>query len=377
MQDGGIVRVLMNKSDETVKLLMTILLTPLSYIYGAVVYVRNKMFDWNILKSTQYDIPVISIGNIVAGGTGKTPHTEYIVQLLRGSHTIGVVSRGYKRRTSGFVLASSHSTPSDIGDEPFQIYNKFQGEVKVAVCEKRTDGIAQLRKIYPEIDVILLDDAFQHRYVSPSISIVLTEYNKPYYQDRLLPLGRLRESAAAIRKRADIVIITKCPEDTTPLNVKILKKQLDLFPYQKLFFSRYTYGSLKPIFPEVSRYIPELQLMDNCDSILTVTGIANPMPLIKHLKSYKCKVKVMQFPDHHNFSRSDLEDIADSFNVIHGRHKFIMTTEKDAVRIATNPYFPSELRQHIFYQPIDVTFIAENKEDFDSVLKLLLHNKQN
>lgn len=358
----------MSTTKEALELLQTALLTPLSYLYGMVVYVRNKLFDWKILKSEKFDIPVISIGNIVAGGTGKTPHTEYIIQLLRQSHTIGVVSRGYKRLTSGFVLATPHSTPNDIGDEPFQIYNKFNGDIKVAVCEKRIYGIKELRKTYPEIDVILLDDAFQHRYVTPSTSIVLTEYNKPYFQDNLLPLGRLRESRAAIRKRADMVIVTKCPSETTPLNLKILKKQLDLFPYQKLFFSRYNYGALQAVFPEVSRYIPELFMMESCDSILIVTGIANPMPLIKHLKSFKCKIKAMQFPDHHNFSRSDLQDIADTFNSLHGRHKFIMTTEKDAVRIATNPYFPTELRQHIFYQPIDVTFITENKEDFDAEL---------
>ena len=351
-------------------------LTPLSYLYGAGVYARNKLFDWKALKSESFDIPVISIGNIAVGGTGKTPHTEYIINLLSNSYRIGVVSRGYKRQTSGFVLASQHSSPADIGDEPYQIYQKFRNDIQVAVCEKRVNGIKQLLIEHPEINLILLDDAFQHRYVKPSLSIVLTEYNRPFYNDRLLPLGRLRESVQSVRNRADFVIVTKCPDSITPLDLLLFKKNLDLFPYQKLFFSKFNYSSLAPVFPDASRYIPVLDVLTGKDTILTITGIANPLPLIKFLKSFDAVVKIMQYPDHHVFSRDDICDIEKTFSALHGRYKFIMTTEKDAVRIANNPYFPTEVKQHIFYQPVNVEFIQSGKEDFDIELRSAVAHKK-
>ena len=352
------------------------LLAPLSYMYGAGVYVRNKCFDWKLIKSEHFDIPVISIGNIAVGGTGKTPHTEYIINLLRGSYRIGVVSRGYKRHTSGFVLASQHSSPSDIGDEPYQIYQKFREDIQVAVCERRVAGVKQLLKEHPEINLILLDDAFQHRYIKPSLSIVLTEYSRPFYNDRLLPLGRLRESAQSARNRADFVVVTKCPDNITPLDLLLLKKNLDLFPFQKLFFSKFNYGNLSPVFPDASKYIPMLDVMTGKDTILTITGIANPLPLLKFLRSFDAVVKVMQYPDHHAFTRDDISDIERTFNTLHGRYKFIMTTEKDAVRIASNPYFPTELKQHIFYQPISVEFLQSSKEDFDIELRNAVAQKK-
>lgn len=345
-----------------------LILTPLSYLYGVAVYVRNKMFDWGILKSKKFGIPVVSIGNIAAGGTGKTPHTEYIIDLLRSSYNIGVVSRGYKRRTSGFVLASSRSTTGDIGDEPYQIYNKFGGEIKVAVCERRVEGVEKLLKAFPQINLILLDDAFQHRYIKPSTNIVLTEYSRPYYEDRLLPLGRLRESVRAIHKRADFIVVTKCPDDIKPIDLLLLKKHLDLFPYQKLCFSRFSYDLPSPVFPDESTYVPMFNILEEKDTILLLVGIANPMPLIRHLKQYRAAVKIMQYPDHHDFSRDDLNDIEETFHSLRGRYKFIITTEKDAVRLAGNPYVPNDLKQHVFYQPIRVEFITA-KDDFDIELR--------
>ena len=229
---------------------------------------------------------------------------------------------------------------------------------------------------HPEINLILLDDAFQHRYVKPALSIVLTEYNRPFYNDRLLPLGRLRESVQSVRNRADFVIVTKCPDSITPLDLLLFKKNLDLFPYQKLFFSKFIYGSLAPVFPDASRYIPVLDVLTGKDTILTITGIANPLPLIKFLKSFDAVVKIMQYPDHHVFSRDDICDIEKTFSALHGRYKFIMTTEKDAVRIANNPYFPTELKQHIFYQPVNVEFIQSGKEDFDIELRSAVAHKK-
>lgn len=368
MPDGIHLHPLMADYKNIARILKLTVLTPLSYLYGAGVYVRNKMFDWGMLKSVKFDVPIVSIGNIAAGGTGKTPHTEYVISLLQSTYNIGVLSRGYKRRTSGYVAASSLTSPGDIGDEPYQIYRKFEGTVKVAVCEKRVEGVRNMLKEFPDINLILLDDAFQHRYIKPSLSIVLTEYGRPFFSDRLLPLGRLRESVQSVRERADFVIVTKCADQIKPVDLRLFKKQLDLFPYQKLFFSRYRYDSLLPVFPENSTYIPVLDILTASDTILTVTGIANPLPLIKFLKTFNATVKIMQFPDHHNFSRTDMADIQSAFDNLPGRYKIIMTTEKDAVRIAANPYFPHALRQHIFYQPINVEFIGE-KQDFDIELR--------
>lgn len=357
------------------RILKIALLAPLSYIYGAVTYVRNRLFDWHILKSVSFNIPVISIGNIAVGGTGKTPHTEYIISLLSKNYKIAMLSRGYKRKTSGFVMAFNNCSPLDIGDEPYQIYQKFGDQIKVAVCESRVKGIEELLKIDPEINLVVLDDAFQHRYVKPAISIVLTEYGHPFFEDRMLPLGRLRENKFAVSKRADIVIVTKCPTDIKPVNFRLYKKHIDLFPYQKLYFSRYHYGSLEPVFPEESTYIPMFDILSEKDTLLALTGIANPIPLVKYLKRFKAVVKVMHFPDHHNFSRTDIKDIQNAYNSLKGRYKIIITTEKDAVRIANNPYFPFELKQHIFYQPINVEFITYESENFDKELLEMIKHK--
>ena len=357
------------------RIISIILLTPLSYVYGAIVYVRNKMFDWGLLKQTKFSIPVVSIGNIAIGGTGKTPHTEYLISILQDRYRIAVLSRGYKRKTTGFILASPNSSPLDIGDEPYQIYHKFGQKIAVAVCENRVIGINRLLAVDPSINLVLLDDAFQHRYVKPTVSIVLTEYNRPFFNDRLLPLGHLRESRQSVWQRADIVIATKCPSEMKPLDFKLFKKHLDLFPSQKLFFSKLQYGTPMPVFPDMAKYTPTLSILNGSDTILAITGIANPTPFVRYLKTFNANVKVMHFPDHHNFSRTDIDDITDAFNSLSGRYKLILTTEKDAVRIAGNPYYPFELRQHTFLQPINVAFIGKLADTFESTLISLIEKK--
>lgn len=337
---------------------------PLSKIYGFGVGVRNLMFKWHLLKQREFPVPIVVIGNIAVGGTGKTPHTEYVLDLLRYKYRIGMLSRGYKRKTKGFVLATSRSTPFDIGDEPYQIYQKFGHDVTVAVCEDRCTGIEEMLKLDPSINLIVLDDAFQHRYVKPSVSIVLTEFNNPVFYDKLLPLGRLREPAKAIY-RADMVVVTKCPEQLKAIEYRIFKNSLKLFPYQKLFFSRYNYPALKPLFPDVCGEAPYLGWLTPDDSILVVSGIANPKPLIRYLKGFVAKVKVKIFPDHHNFSRKDLDAIVKRFNDLDGKRRIIVTTEKDAVRLVNNPYFPHELKKYIFYQPVEVKFDPMNVDSFD------------
>ena len=290
---------------------------------------------------------------------------------MRGSYKIGVLSRGYKRHTKGFILASQRSTPLDIGDEPYQIYQKYGRDVTVAVCEDRCKGIEEMLRINPEINLMLLDDAFQHRYVKPSVAIVLTEFNRPIFFDKMLPLGRLRESCRAIY-RADMVIVTKCPEFIKPVEYRIFKNHLSLYPYQKLYFSRFNYGNLQPVFPDNARQIPYLEYLSDKDRLLIISGIANPKPFVKYLKSFKPLVKIQVFPDHHNFTRKDLDLITSRFDSINARNKYIITTEKDAVRLANNPYFPPALRPYIFYLPVKVEFDDNTGDAFAADLKKLI-----
>ena len=347
------------------------MLLPLSKIYGFAVGVRNLMFKWHILKQREFPVPVVVVGNISAGGTGKTPHTEYVIDLLRYKYHIGMLSRGYKRKTKGFVLATSRSTPLDIGDEPYQIYQKFGRDISVAVCEDRCTGIEELLRLDPRINLIVLDDAFQHRYVKPTVSIVLTEFNNPVFFDKLLPLGRLREPAKAIY-RADMVVVTKCPPQLKAIEYRIFKNNLKLFPYQKLFFSRFNYTSLRPLFPDIRKDAPHMSWLGPDDTVLVLSGIANPKPLVRYLKGFKASIKVKVFPDHHNFNRKDLDAITKRFNELEGKQKIIVTTEKDAVRLINNPYFPHQLKPYIFYQPVDVTFDPMNVDSFDLELQKML-----
>lgn len=333
--------------------------------------VRNLMFKWHILKQKEFPVPVVVVGNISAGGTGKTPHTEYVIDLLRYKYHIGMLSRGYKRKTKGFVLATSRSTPLDIGDEPYQIYQKFGRDISVAVCEDRCTGIEELLRLDPRINLIVLDDAFQHRYVKPTVSIVLTEFNNPVFFDKLLPLGRLREPAKAIY-RADMVVVTKCPPQLKAIEYRIFKNNLKLFPYQKLFFSRFNYTSLRPLFPDIRKDAPHMSWLGPDDTVLVLSGIANPKPLVRYLKGFKASIKVKVFPDHHNFNRKDLDAITKRFNELEGKQKIIVTTEKDAVRLINNPYFPHQLKPYIFYQPVDVTFDPMNVDSFDLELQKML-----
>ena len=351
------------------------ILLPCSKIYGAVTYMRNKFFDWGILKQHEFDVPIIVVGNLTVGGTGKTPHVEHIVEAMRHSHHVAVLSRGYKRRTKGFVLASSRSTPRDIGDEAYQIYHKFGGEVVMAVCEDRVKGINELLKIDPMINLIVLDDAFQHRYVKPRVAILITEYGRPVYNDRLLPYGRLRESVRGMT-RADIVITTKCPDDIKDLDYRLVSKHLELFPYQTLFFSKYVYQNLMPLFPDAARSIPYLDWMGQNDTILAVAGIGNPRPFVRYIKSFLPRVKVNIFPDHHNYSRKDIELLKNRYNSMKGENRIIVTTEKDAVRLACNPYFPHELKAVTFYLPIKVEFVnrTNNDEFADAIRKYIKEN---
>lgn len=346
------------------------LLLPISKIYGLVVGVRNMLFNWKVLKQETFDVPIVTVGNLAVGGTGKTPHVEHIVNSFRDRYNVAILSRGYKRHTKGFVLASMKSSPTDIGDEPYQMYHKFDGKVMVAVCEKRKDGINRMLEIDPSINLIVLDDAFQHRYVKPKVAILLTEYQRPIYDDFLLPLGRLREPVSAAN-RADVVIITKCPSEMSPLKFRLFKKHLDLYPYQQLYFSEYAYEPIRPVFPESVVATPVLEDLKQTDSLIALSGIANPRTFNRYVKSFGTAVKTLHFPDHHVYTREDFDLVESRFSQM-GGNKYIITSEKDAVRLSCSPYFPHKLKPYIFFAPISVKFKDYETGDFDTNLEKLI-----
>lgn len=359
-------------SAEFKKILAKIILTPCSYIFKSIVVFRNFLFNTGVLKQREFSVPVVAVGNLAVGGTGKTPHTEYIVSRLCMHYKMAVLSRGYKRKTRGFVMATSNLSTYDLGDEPYQIYRKFGSCIDVAVCESRVKGIENLLEINPDINMIVLDDAFQHRYVKPKVSVVLTEYRKLPCDDKMLPLGELREPQEGL-SRADIVVVTKCPSDIKPIDINVVKKKLNLAKWQKVFFSTYKYKDIAPVFSGETSYVPDLNWLGASDTILVVTGIANPVPMVKYLKRFNAKVKVIHFSDHHNYSREDLNFIQKTFEYLPGERKFIVTTEKDAVRIINNAYFPHNLRKHMFYLPIEVEFLP-GEDDFINTIMTKMSN---
>ena len=340
-------------------------LLPASWLYGIGVGVRNILFDKGVLRSRCFDIPVISVGNISVGGTGKTPHVEYLIRLLRPSFKVAVLSRGYKRSTRGFVLATPNSTSLEIGDEPKQIKDKF-GDVVVAVDEDRCDGIDQLLSSPStrDIDVVLLDDAYQHRYVKPGLSILLTDYHRLITDDALLPAGRLREPAGG-KRRADIIIVTKCPADLSSSESSRVRQALCPTVHQSLFFSCMEYQPLQPLF--CGDDLPLAQVPIHL-YVLLVSGIAIPTPLLAEIKKHTPHVRHLSYSDHHHFSEKDINDIQAAFDALPSP-RCIITTEKDAARLGNAKRLSDEARRNIYQLPIRVR-ILENKQDlFDKKIK--------
>jgi tetraacyldisaccharide 4'-kinase len=339
-------------------------LYPVSFLYGMGVYLRNKLFDWKVFHSKIYNIPIICIGNLAVGGTGKTPHTEYLIELLRNEFGVAVLSRGYKRKTKGYILADAESNAQSIGDEPYQIKKKYP-EICVAVDENRRHGIEKLVCLEQfSIDVILLDDAFQHRYVQSGISILLTDYHRLFCDDVLLPVGYLREPVSG-KKRAEIVIVTKCPKYLSSIDCDVITKRLKIFPYQQLYFSVFDYGDLIPVFPNVQTVGKrKLEDVTEDESILLVTGIASPVAIIEVLKSHTQNINTLSFADHHDFSESDIALIEKRFIGGVGK-RIVVTTEKDAVRLICHPEMADEVKKHFFVLPIKIKFLKEQQNIFN------------
>jgi len=340
------------------------LLLPFSFLYGFVILVRNLLFDTNLLPSTGFRIPVISVGNITAGGTGKTPHIEWLIRQLKNDYRLAVLSRGYKRKTRGFLLVSRHSLVSETGDEALQIKTKFP-EIKVAVDSQRVRGVKKLLKIKGKPEVILLDDAFQHRYIRPGLSVLLVDYNRPVFHDHLLPSGNLREPWNN-SKRANFIIVTKCPAGLLPVERMLFASNLRLHPKQDLYFTTYSYASPQPVFRLKKKRTSSVtfkQLRKSNAGILLVTGIADPRPVLRFLKGIVHVHDTLFFPDHHQFSAGDLQLISRHYYSIPATEKFILVTEKDAIRLQEME-IDRNMREAFLYIPVEVKFLAKGEKPF-------------
>jgi tetraacyldisaccharide 4'-kinase len=322
---------------------------PISFLYGEVTRIRNVLYDKGILKSTQFEIPVIVVGNLSVGGTGKTPQIEYLIRQLNKNYKIAVLSRGYKRKSKGFIIANDTSNALQIGDEPYQYFKKFS-EVIIAVDANRVNGITQLNALENPPEIILLDDAYQHRKVNSSFNILLTSFNDLYVDDEVLPTGNLRERVAGA-ERAQIIIVTKCPPELSKEKQQEITSKLKPTVSQSVFFTTIEYSDV------VRNNIKEITVEElKKYQVLLITGIAKPKPLVVFLKSKSIDFEHFQFPDHHHFSKKDISNIKSKFDAITSDHKIIVTTEKDYVRLN------DELE--VAYLEIKTRFI-EHAQDFD------------
>jgi len=323
--------------------------------------IRNFLFDMGIMPHENFEIPVISIGNLSLGGTGKTPHIEYLIRLLKERFHVATLSRGYGRESEGFIMATKDSDVTTIGDEPLQYIRKFDG-IKVAVDEKRARGIRELIEKSPDLDVVLLDDAYQHRYVKPGMSILLTDYHQMYPDDFVVPSGRLREFQYGAH-RADIIIVTKTPKIFSPITRRKILEDLKPKSHQKIFFSYIKYGDPIPVFNGAAHPFPNKLI-----SLLLFTGIANDYPLKEYLSRYCSDITTMKFSDHHQYTVMDVEKITKTFHDMPTQSKVIVTTEKDVMRLKTEELTPLIKNLSLFYLSIEVEFHNNDKQAFTSAV---------
>lgn len=343
-----------------------LVLRPLSYVYGGVVALRNKLYDLEVLHSRKPRIRTLSVGNITVGGTGKTPHSEYIIELLKDNFNVAYLSRGYKRKTKGFVMATADTPWQYIGDEAFQIKTKYP-DIITAVDANRFRAVDKIAELYPDTDVVLLDDAYQHRSISPDLSILLVDYNRLITEDHLLPWGRLRESAGNT-DRADMIVITKCPVNLSDADILSVRTAISPFPYQYMFFTAIRYKK-----PQSCFSLQNETLMDY--DILAVTGIASPVPFYNHLKSFANSVRTISFPDHHAFTNKDMATIGKEFELINSDKRAIVVTEKDFVRLAKMP-MPDSIKENLWYVGIEIEFLRNESATFDSKILSFISSNQ-
>lgn len=330
------------------------LLWPFSFLYGILIRFRNWLFDKNILSSASFNFPIICVGNLAVGGTGKTPMTEYLVTLLQPRYQVATLSRGYKRKTKGFAIADDKTTAIDIGDEPMQFHQKFPG-ITVAVGEERIVAIPQILHLRPETKVIILDDAFQHRHVKAGLNILLTDYKNLFTRDLMLPAGDLRDVPSSSR-RADIIVVTKCPSDISEEEKKEIIKEINPKPHQKIYFAEIVYDQPYHVFSQGPGQLHAEQ------QVLLLCGIANPKPLKDFLTRHVQGYDMIRYADHHIFTTDDLADIKQQFEKMDASKRVIITTEKDAMRLHK---FKQELAGFpIYVLPIRHRFLFGESESF-------------
>ena len=347
--------------------LLRFILYPVSVIYGAVMELRNLLYDRGMFKSTSFDTPIISVGNLTVGGTGKTPHAEYLIRLLKNKYNIVTLSRGYGRKTKGFILADSKSLASQIGDEPLQVFSKFEN-INVTVGEDRVNAIQKIKEQIPDVQVIILDDAFQHRAIKAGLNILLTDYSKIFIHNHLLPSGTLREPAHGM-KRADIIIVTRTPSLFSPLERRRVESEIRIADHQKLFFSYIKYGEFMPAWKEGGSVVFSKEYyFDRGYSFLFFTGIANTKSLHDFFEERQMDTQYMEFRDHHNFTREDIIKLETNFNNIANSNKIIVTTEKDYMRLKDPALKPLLQNLPIYYLPIEVEIHEPGKKQFDKLI---------
>lgn len=346
---------------SSIHTIIRFILLPFSLLYGLITDVRNFLYDNNIFQVHVFDKIIINVGNLTVGGTGKSPHVEYLIRLLHPKFHLVSLSRGYGRKTKGFIIADQSATAESIGDEPMQFHQKFQNEVQVTVGEKRAEALTKIYEKLPFTDIVILDDAFQHRAVKASLNIVLMDFSRPIYEDFTFPAGRLRERRHGA-KRADILIVTKCPNDLSESTQKQI--QQNLIPYLKpetpIFFTGIKYGIPKPLFESTRQAFSP--------TLLLVSGIANPKPFEAYCRKQFRVIKHLTFKDHHLFTEKDIAEIVETFKHIQSQEKSILMTEKDMVKF--KKFAKHEALQEIplFYLPIEIYFLNHTQQRFNELI---------
>ncbi|MBC8321155.1 MAG: tetraacyldisaccharide 4'-kinase [Bacteroidetes bacterium] len=346
-----------------------VLLIPFAILYGFVIRIRHGLFNINILKAESFAMPIIGVGNLSLGGTGKTPMIEYLIRILNDEYKLAVLSRGYRRRSKGFLTANQFSGHKDIGDESMQYHNKFKN-IKVAVSEDRRIGIKNLMDDDENLDIILLDDSFQHRYVEPGLSILLTDFHNLYMEDYLIPSGTLRDVVSEA-KRADIIIVTKTYKILSPITRRRIRGILKPQGNQSLYFSYLIYGDLIP-FPGFD----EIKMPKKINTIVLFSGIANSYPLQEYLRDMCADLLVIDFPDHHTYRKKDIHLIKQTFNDVFTRNKIIITTEKDAMRLIKSKYIRELDHLPLFYIPIELKLHGLDEANFANQIKKYVRENQ-
>lgn len=354
-------------------IILRVIAAPFALLYGLILFLRNWCYSAGLLTETSFELPIINVGNLAFGGTGKTPHIEYLIKLLKPTHKVAVLSRGYKRKTIGYFFASNESSAAEIGDEPRQIKQKFKDEIHLAVSENRVIGVPNLLFDAEDTDLILLDDAFQHRAIKAGLNILLTDYNNLFTQDYLTPAGTLREYRAGY-KRADIIIVTKCNPDLQQAEKDIIKAQINPLAHQQVFFSYQKYDDLVPYFPQNT----ESHMDINSADLLIFSGIAKADSFENYLEQKAHKVlSAWRFGDHHDFTFEEISKLLTAFDNYDSKNKILVSTEKDAMRLQTDDYKELLKNYPIYYLPMQVAFFENDKEKFNqTILNYVEQNKR-